>query len=197
LAIDGAGNSYHAGRFTGTGGTTLVSQGYDDGFLAKFTPTGALAWVYRIGSAGADGASGVALYAAGNVYVVGSSGGPLILSPTLALTGSGGLYIVCFSPQGVPKWARKSTILGAGATGIGTDAAGHVYVAGSFNSTFTLGSTTLTVPAGYAAAGTFLLRLTAATGAVESLQPVHYYLNDGTSDVLRFQQHLQRALLRI
>jgi hypothetical protein len=196
LAIDGAGNSYHAGRFTGTGGTTLVSQGYDDGFLAKFTPTGALAWVYRIGSAGAYGASGVALYAAGNVYVVGSFGGPLTLSPTLALTGSGGPYIVRFSPQGVPKWVRKSTILGVGATGIGTDAAGHVYVAGSFNSTFTLGSTTLTVLAGYAA-GPFLLRLTAATGTVESLQPVHYYLNGGTSDVLRFQQHLQRALLRI
>lgn len=129
LAIDGAGNSYQAGRFTSTtviGGTTLVSQGYDDGFLAKFTPTGVLAWVYRIGSAGADGASGVALDAAGNIYVVGSFGGPLTLSPTLALTGSGGLYVVRFSPQGVPEWARQSTMPGASATSIGTDAAGHV-----------------------------------------------------------------------
>jgi hypothetical protein len=184
LPIDGAGNSYLAGRFTGTtviGGTTLVSQGYDDGFLAKFTPTGSLAWVQRIGSVGADGASGVALDAAGNVYVVGSFGGPLTLSPTLALTGSGGVYVVRFSPQGLPEWARQSTMLGAAATSIGTDAAGYVYVAGSFNSTFTLGSTTLTVPANYAAASTFLLRLSAATGALEALQPVHYYLNNGTS----------------
>src|SRR4051794_8961393 len=52
VAADAAGNLYTAGQFYGTAGfggtgpsSTMTPQGRSDGFLAKYSPQGRLAWV--------------------------------------------------------------------------------------------------------------------------------------------------------
>jgi hypothetical protein len=60
LAVDGLGYAYVSGKFNGSaltiGAKALLnsSPGYFDGFIAKFSPTGALSWAKRFGGGGDD-----------------------------------------------------------------------------------------------------------------------------------------------
>ena len=74
LTPDAAGNLLVAGTFSGTltlGGTTLVSAGGPDVFVAKWnTGTGTYAWARRGGSARPDDVYGLAV-SGGNIYEIG------------------------------------------------------------------------------------------------------------------------------
>lgn len=174
---DAAGNLYVAGIFTGTtlvGGTVLTSQGGNDGYVAKFTPTGGLAWMVPFSTPGNEGVYGVAVDAAGNVFVTGSFTNTIDLSNGVTLSNPGGtsarLFVVRFSPQGSAQWAQQSSGSGVSAQGIGLDATGSVYVAGLYASPLTIGPTTLTYPTGSTPLiGVFLARVSAATGALQAL----------------------------
>ncbi|UOQ71418.1 SBBP repeat-containing protein [Hymenobacter cellulosilyticus] len=185
-AVDAAGNTYEAGTFSGTttvAGTTLTSQGDYDGYLAKYTPTGTLAWVRQIGSAGRDNAFDVAVDAAGNAYVTGGFTSSITLSNNLSLTSTTTagkrLFVVRYSPQGTPEWAQQSTPANASlldGSGIATDAAGDVYVTGTVSGGITIGTTSVNLsnPEG----GAFLARLSGATGALQSLTEAFRYTNN-------------------
>jgi Beta-propeller repeat len=74
FAMDSVGNRIITGAFFGTvdiGGTTLTSNGSNDGFIAKFTPTGALEYAKSVGGTLNDDASAVAVDSNGNAYVTG------------------------------------------------------------------------------------------------------------------------------
>lgn len=183
MAVDAAGNTYEVGSFataTAIDGTVLLSQGNTDGYLAKYTPTGSLAWVRQLGSSGPDLAQSVALDAAGNAYVSGYFTGSITLSTSVGLNGGTSslrkAFVARFSPQGTPQWAQQSAATASASTaasGIGTDALGHVYVVGLFTTTVTLGTTTLTVP--NATDAVFIARLSALTGVVETGTPAFTY----------------------
>lgn len=134
VAVDGAGNSYLAGDFSGTiaiGAFTLASGGDRDGFAAKVDANGNVVWATRWGAADKEYAYGVAVDAAGNLLATGttskySDSGSLITT---------NLQIRKFSPSGVAQWSKQIGKASGGseiANAVATDASGNVFVTGSF-----------------------------------------------------------------
>jgi len=180
--VDAAGNLYEAGTFYQTmtlGGTTLTSGSGIHGYVAKYKTDGTLAWIKQIGS----GVSlervdlkAVTVDRTGNVYVAGNFSRSINLGNDVTLTGDSQYtqlgFMVRYSPQGTPEWAQQTTTY-ASTSDIATDDNGHVYFTGLFNDRVTIESTTVTSPR---TNNTFIARLSAATGALESLVPTFYYL---------------------
>jgi hypothetical protein len=67
VAVDATGNSYVAGTTDGALGFKI---GNDDGYLRKYSSTGAVIWTRQFGTAGTDLADDVALDGSGNVFVL-------------------------------------------------------------------------------------------------------------------------------
>ncbi|UOQ71413.1 hypothetical protein [Hymenobacter cellulosilyticus] len=192
FAVDASGNTYEVSNFMDAavvGGTTLTSAGFIDAYLAKYTPSGTLAWVRHLGSPGLDQVMDVAVDAAGDVYISGTFDGPITLSSTITLQGSTGPtqnqkgFIVRYSSAGVPLWAQQSSPSSSPqvtASGLDLDAAGNLYATGFFAGSVTYGANTITTPGSVSGYGTYLARFSAATGAVQSLVPGFYYPTTGS-----------------
>ncbi|MEM9024125.1 MAG: SprB repeat-containing protein, partial [Bacteroidota bacterium] len=70
VVVDAAGNSFVTGAFSGTvnfGTATITAAGGTDVFLAKYNPSGTLAWVRRAGGNGVDKALAMALTSTGEL----------------------------------------------------------------------------------------------------------------------------------
>ena len=153
VAVDGNSNVYVAGNFQGTvdfgGGATNAAGGStdNDGFVAKYSPTGTFVWVKAIGGASADNAAAVALDGTGNVRVAGRIG-PLgsTGSTTLASAGGNDAFVAAFDTNGVTQWAKRyGGTADDEATGLASDTAGNLVVTGVFQGTnATFDGTTLT-----------------------------------------------------
>ena len=152
----------------GSGVTTPAGPGAYQSIWVKYNNDGTALW--------ADGTLGgntwinsVAADSSGNFIVFGSFNSATMQIGSYTFTnsyaaGDGQYFLAKYSPTGTLLWALKDGnilssyinsfgpyILGAG--GIGTDAAGNIYITGSFDKpTMTIGSTTLT---NSGAAGTF------------------------------------------
>ncbi|WP_019586950.1 SBBP repeat-containing protein [Deinococcus apachensis] len=68
IATDRYDNVYMVGRTEG--GLKGNNQGGYDGFIRKYTPSGAVAWTRQIGTTGSDGVGGVAVEPNGNLFWV-------------------------------------------------------------------------------------------------------------------------------
>lgn len=178
-AFDAAGNRYEAGEFTGrleVGSATYTSRGDYDCYLAKFAPDGQLVWSQQLGSAGGEFMSGLTLDAAGTPYITGSFTTTLSLNTGLQLQATAAAgpdvaksFVVRYSSRGAAEWVSQS-LTGATGADIGVDALGHVYATGlSATPSLVIGGTTLATAAPAAGMSAFLLRLNAATGAVQAL----------------------------
>lgn len=150
-ALDAQGNTYITGTFqsplTLAPGTLLTSAGGTDSFLAKYTPAGALAWVLQAGGPNADRIGGVAVDGADNAYIVGDFTSSLQLSGPAGLqagvstsNSSSHLFLAAINPQGRVQWLLQDGMVQAGITsgnstaaGIGLDATGNIYVAGTMS----------------------------------------------------------------
>ena len=149
-AIDGSGNVYIMGRYTGTiiiytsgesSNVTLTNSGGYDNFIAKYTSAGVLLWATRIASTGNEFHKGISVDSAGNVYahssyeatvtffnVGGGTGG------TLSNVGSDA-YLAKYTTSGTFVWAARIT--GSGSDNANrsiTDPEGNIYVGGIYNS---------------------------------------------------------------
>ncbi len=153
-AVDGAGNTYVTGTFTGTatfGTTTLTSLGRDsDVFVAKLNSSGGYEWAVRAGGLEDDDSYDLAVDTNGNVVITGSFYGATSTFGTTTLTNAStqahDLFVAKLTPTGVWQWATRA---GGGDTDIGygvaLDGSGHVVVVGTYrSSTITFGATTLT-----------------------------------------------------
>ena len=143
IAVDGSGNSYVVGSFTGTalfGGTTLTSTGVFDIFVAKYGTSGTLTWAKQAGGANNDFGYGITVDGTGNIYVTGLFN---------TSTGSWNIFVAKYGTDGTLTWAKQPG--GSGDVSWPTpavDGTGNIYVAGQFTGTATFGEgasqTTLT-----------------------------------------------------
>jgi hypothetical protein len=166
LAVDAEGNTYQVGFFTETiqfGNTTLVSQGRSDVFVAKLSPAGSWDWAVAVGGAGSDNAAGVAIDAAGRIFISGSFSAQIHLGK-VALTSKGEMdvFVAQINPQGTWQWATAAGGSGLDrACALATSTTGDVVVGGQFAETAAFGTHRLVSHGGEDA---FVARLT-PTGA--------------------------------
>ena len=148
VAVDGAGNVYTTGFFTGivdfdpnAGVFNLTTSGSNDIFVSKLDVTGNFVWAKAMGGTAADTGSGIAVDATGNVYVTGNFQGTADYDPdagVLNLTSGGvqDIFVSKLDPTGNLVWAKVmgGTSADVG-NGIAVDATGNVYTTGYFNNT--------------------------------------------------------------
>jgi hypothetical protein len=156
LVVDGTSGVIICGSFGGTvdfnpaAGTYALtaaagSSPTNDLFVAKYSPTGAFLWAFRIGGAGTETANALAVDASGSFYVTGyfgnSNGGPVNFNPgkgakvNLTSNGVGDLFLAKYGADRKILWAFSAG--GAGSDqGLGLAIDGStVAVAGMFNGT--------------------------------------------------------------
>lgn len=127
VATDVAGNVFLTGWTKGSLGRTPLSY-RDDAWVAKYDANGHLVWTQQLGSALRDRATGVATDANGNVYLSGYTSG-LLGATTRA--GPFDAWVAKYDAEGNRLWKRQPSSHGYDkATGVATDAAGNLYVAG-------------------------------------------------------------------
>ena len=140
--IDASGCIYVTGQFMGTvdfdsgpAVCNLTSAGYDDMFVAKYSPTGTLVWARRLGGTSTDHGSHIALANDGSLCIAGLFSGTVDFNPgagTFNLTGGGG-FVLKLDASGNFMWACRA---GDGAMNEAVIAAdGSVYVSGCFSGT--------------------------------------------------------------
>ena len=149
-AIDGSGNVYVMGLYTGTlivytsgeaSSTTLTNSGSYDHFIAKYTSAGVLVWATRIGSSGSEYNKGISVDLAGNVYTHGGHSATVTffnvgggIGGTLSNVGVDG-YLAKYTTNGTFVWAA---LFGGPVTELSmrsiTDPEGNIYLGGIYNS---------------------------------------------------------------
>lgn len=96
LAVDAAGNVF-------LGGTTVSSDNTSNALVNKYNPAGRLLWTRRLETPAYDGCCSLATDSAGNVYMVGLTGGNLF-SETL---GGSDAFIAKYDAAGNFIWGRQ------------------------------------------------------------------------------------------
>jgi hypothetical protein len=157
IAVDGSGNVYVTGSFTGTGdfgSVNLTSTGLSDGFVSKLNSSGSTLWAKRWGAALTfDTGFGVGVDAKGNVYAAGQRNYQSYVNY--------GVEVFKFSPSGSTVWTKYVSTRSVNSGDMTVDAAGSVFVAAKFNGTvdFDPGSRIRNVSSG-ASEAAFVLKLT-------------------------------------
>ena len=146
VAVDPEGNAVIAGLFHGTvdfGQGALVSAGLADVFLARFSPEGQPLWSKRLGGAGEQRATGLAVDAEGRIALTGLFEGNIDLGEgPLATASPLGSFVALFDAGGRPRWSR---LLGGGERGLVTlvtfDTSGHLVTVETYTRAATHGFT--------------------------------------------------------
>jgi len=151
IAVDTSNNLYVTGYFTGTvdfdpvaaGGASdsHTATGGVDIFLSKRNPNGSYAWTKVFGGTGNDYGSRVAVDGSGNVYMVGYFTGTNVdfdpsvgVDPHTSLGQDG--FLTKINADGSYGWTMTlggNNPNGDSIQGVATDAAGNVFITGSFN----------------------------------------------------------------
>jgi len=145
------GSQYVTGRFSSTirfGGTTLVSAGGLDMFLAKYGRYGKLLWIVQAGGASDDEGVGVDFDKAGNVYVAGgftnSATFGSVDGKTKTVTGNGStIFLAKYLSSGDLVWVQTGIASGGvnGASGLAVNrVAGTVYISAASQGDVTFSS---------------------------------------------------------
>jgi len=153
IATDNSGNSYVTGYFKNTamfGTTELTALGNQDVIVAKYDSNGALLWVSQAGGTGQDIGSGIALDAAGNIYITGYIDGTSLFGSTELVCSDTDAFVAKLDSNGTWLWAAKN--VGGGhnyAHAIATDNLGNSYITGEYKYTATFGDASITAEADY------------------------------------------------
>lgn len=148
IALDGSGNLYTIGIFTGTvdfdpgmGTSNLTSIGNSDIFISKLDSAGNFIWAKSIGGPSGDFGSSIALDRSGNVYATGNFIDTVDFDPGVGITNlisSGGrdIFISKLNSAGNFIWAKS---MGGSSDDFGNsivvDGTGNVHISGSFSDT--------------------------------------------------------------
>lgn len=165
LAIDGSGNVFVAGSYSGLGGidfggVILSNTSTFSGatFVCKYDQWGNFVWVRPIaGTSFGDAGERVVTDSAGNVYVIGDFSGTATFG-TNTLTSPPGvqqMYVAKFGGQGQALWARRIGASdpndGADGRGLTIDATGNVFILASYSGTADFGTTNVSGTAAFLA----------------------------------------------
>ena len=148
IGVDAAGYVYITVNFQSAslsiGGHTIINAdptgATNDILLAKYDPSGGLVWVKSFGGAGHDEAYGLTLTPAGDIYIAGVFGSPVLSFGGTTITNSAAnpvAFIARFDGNGNPTWACGSG--GAGneyALGLAADLSNNVYLTGGLKDPF-------------------------------------------------------------
>ena len=151
VAVDASNNVYVAGRFVSINcnfnpeGTPDIhsTNGGQDAFLSKFNSNGTFQWAKTWGGSGDDNAMGLAVDAAGNVYVSGWFFATVDFDPgsgndTHPSNGQHDAFLSQFDSSGNFQWAKTWGGSGNDSSGVAADGAGNVYAFGGFVGTVDL-----------------------------------------------------------
>ena len=146
IAVDGSGNVYIEGDFTGANLTTpvLTAIGTRDVFALKLSSSGDTTWARNFGGSGAYAyGQGIRVDGSGNVYLGGCFNTANLTTPALAKIGSQDAFALKLDSTGAITWARNFGGSGASAFGnaIAVDGSGNIYLGGYIQ------GTNLTTPA--------------------------------------------------
>jgi hypothetical protein len=139
LTMDGLGNCLVSGFFNSTfyfGSNIFISQGSDQVFVAKFTPSGTIRWVTQAGFYNLEcWPSGIGRDGENNIYIAGSfKGNATFGNTTLTATGtSNNIFVAKLDSSGNFRWAKTAPSRSDDyCNGIIADDSGYVSVTGSF-----------------------------------------------------------------
>jgi hypothetical protein len=145
IAVDGLGNTYVTGYFSGTvdfdpgaGIANLSSAGAEDIFIARYDASGNYIYAKRMGGPEQDEGYGIGIDASGNIYITGSFKQTVDFDPGASLAnltsqGSWEIFLAKFDASGNYIYAKSMG--GAGediALGISVDGPGNAYITGYF-----------------------------------------------------------------
>ncbi len=128
VATDQDGNVIVVGTTLGVLGA--ANAGGYDGFVRKYDPDGAELWTRQFGSEAQDYGWAVAVDAAGDIFVAGTTAGSLVGENR----GGWDLYVRKYDSDGLPLWTRQlgsSATEGGSGLAIAADADGNVTVVAS------------------------------------------------------------------
>ena len=135
IAADAAGNAYLTGStfddlFPATKGAyQAVRAGGTDAFAAKLNPSGtAMVWATYLGGTGTDAANAIALDAAGNVWVSGTTDSPDF--PNRQGWSQGSDFVAALNPAGSTLFYSSRLPDDTAAASLAVDAAGTLHLAG-------------------------------------------------------------------
>ncbi|CAN5799231.1 hypothetical protein BH11BAC3_BH11BAC3_12120 [soil metagenome] len=148
VTVDGAGNVYTAGVFTGTvdfdpgpNDYSLTMHNFTDIFVSKLDVNGNFVWAKQMGGNTGGQANAIAVDAVGNVLTTGFYQYTVDFDPgagvyDLTANSDHDIFILKLDKNGDFVWAKSmgATYFDQG-TGIATDATGNVYTTGSFFAT--------------------------------------------------------------
>jgi Beta-propeller repeat len=153
LTLDGSGNIYTAGSFSGsvtvptTPSTLLTSAGGTDILVAKYNTSGVPQWAKRAGGTGNDSGASIAMDAYNNLFLTGSFTGTATFGTLPALTSAGNsdVFVAKYNSSGAEQWVQKAGGGGADSgRSIVVDLLGNVYTVGGFVPSAQFGNATLT-----------------------------------------------------
>jgi hypothetical protein len=164
VAVDGAGNVYSAGWFSGTasfGGTSLVSAGGQDIFLTKSSSAGSLLWARRFGGLGNETVTCIALDSNGNILLGGNFGGTANLGgANLVSAGDYDIFLAKYDASGNHVWSQRFGGRNLDVPyGVAVDSQGNVVMTGSYRESVSFGG------------GAFLSILNGDTGFLAKYTP--------------------------
>jgi len=176
IASDGFGNVYVAGTFHTTtmvfDTITLTNMNNGSVYIVKYDVNGSVVWAKNQGGNLYDVNSNLTLDATGNIYVSGYFSSDSIIFGSHLLINNGGhdLYIMKYDVNGNSIWAKSAGGMKSDvATDLAIDAAGNIYITGSFESNpLSFGSNSLT---NNGIRNVFLAKLSMTT-SVEELKPI-------------------------
>ncbi|MEM8954493.1 MAG: choice-of-anchor Q domain-containing protein [Verrucomicrobiota bacterium] len=151
VAVDATGNAFVCGFFESTAdfdasdpadaGDSRTSAGFQDIFLASYSPSGSLRWVHALGGSNTDRCSDVTLDSSGNCFITGS-GNNVDFDPgpgtvlRLPLTST---FVASYTGTGAFRFVVSEDDTGS-AEGNSIDYHnGNIFVAGNFRGTIDLG----------------------------------------------------------
>jgi hypothetical protein len=129
LVIDRDGAIYITGDTYEGAWDGQTNQGYDDGWLTKYTTNGVREWTRMWGGPGYESVRDIAVDSTAGVYVVGSTYGILDGQTN---TGQRDVFLVKFSTNGIKEWTRMwGSTNYDGSSAVCSDSNNNVYVVGS------------------------------------------------------------------
>lgn len=153
VTTDTYGNTYITGNIAGKAdfsGTIYQGNGIYEMYIAKYDPAGNLLWVKLAG--GADNDQGNCIrWNKGFLYVCGGFSDTAFFESTALISkGESDAFVAKYDDSGNLLWVKPASGTGLDyATSLDIDNGGNIFVAGTYESAITLGTTNLTTTSFY------------------------------------------------